>query len=72
MGFASKYSILNEQVIYTEKSKLNIADMRLIPLDRVILLDRVTNAVYKPNIAFTGIFSSVGLYSKSFALCGSR
>ena len=27
MGFGSKCSILNEQVIYTENSKLNIADM---------------------------------------------
>ena len=35
MGFGSKCSILNEQVIYTENSKLNIADMWLIPLDRV-------------------------------------
>ena len=26
---------LNEQVVYVEKSKLNIADMWLIPLDRV-------------------------------------
>ena len=35
MGFGSKCSILNGQVIYIEKSKLNIADMWLIPLDRV-------------------------------------
>ena len=35
MGFGSKCCILNERVIYTENSKLNIADMRLIPLDRV-------------------------------------
>ena len=35
MGFGSKCSILNEQVIFIEKSKLNIADMRLIPLDGV-------------------------------------
>ena len=35
MGFESKCSILNGQVIYIEKSKLNIADMWLIPLDRV-------------------------------------
>ena len=34
MGFRSKCSILNEQVIYIEKSKLEIADMWLIPLDR--------------------------------------
>ena len=32
MGFGSKCSILNGQVIYIEKSKLNITDMRLIPL----------------------------------------
>ena len=35
MGFGSKCSILNGQVICIEKSKLNIADMWLIPLDRV-------------------------------------
>ena len=35
MGFGSKCSILNGQVIYVEKSKLNIADMWLIPLDHV-------------------------------------
>ena len=35
MGFGSKWSILNGQLIYIEKSKLNIADMWLIPLDRV-------------------------------------
>ena len=35
MGFGSKCSILNGQVIYIEKSKLNIADMWLIPLDCV-------------------------------------
>ena len=35
MGFWSKCNILNGQVIYIEKSKLNIADMLLIPLDRV-------------------------------------
>ena len=34
-GFESKCSILNEQVIYIEKSKLNITDMWLIPLDHV-------------------------------------
>ena len=33
--FRSKCSILSGQVIYIEKSKLNIADMWLIPLDRV-------------------------------------
>ena len=35
MGFGSKYGILNEQLVYTENSKLNIADMWLIPHDRV-------------------------------------
>ena len=35
MGFKSKCSIWNRQVIYIEKSKLNIADMWLIPLDHV-------------------------------------
>ena len=36
MGFESKYSILNEEVIDIEKSKLNIADMWLVPFDHVI------------------------------------
>ena len=31
--FGSKCSILNGQVIYIETSKLNIANMLLIPLD---------------------------------------
>ena len=35
IGFGSKCSIFNEQVIDNDKSKLNIADKRLIPLDRV-------------------------------------
>ena len=35
MWLESKCSILYGQVIYIDKSKLNIADMRLIPLDRV-------------------------------------
>ena len=39
MGFRSKCSILNGQVIYIENSKLNIADMWLIPLDHVTFLD---------------------------------
>ena len=34
-GLGSKYSILNKHVVYSEKSELNFADMRLIPLDRV-------------------------------------
>ena len=33
MMFESKCRILNGQVVYTEKSKLNIADMWLILLD---------------------------------------
>ena len=39
MGFVSKYRILNGQVDYIENSKLNIADMRLISLDRVTYWD---------------------------------
>ena len=39
MEFGSKCSVLNGQVIYIEKSKLKIADMRLIPLDRVTYVD---------------------------------
>ena len=35
MGFGSKCSIFTGQVICIEKSKLNFADMWLIPLDRV-------------------------------------
>ena len=35
MEFESKCSILNEQGIYIEKSKLNVVDMWLIPLDCV-------------------------------------
>ena len=35
MRFGSNCSILNKQVIHTENSKSNIADMRLIPLDHV-------------------------------------
>ena len=35
MGFESKCSIFHELVINVENSKLNIADMWLIPLDRV-------------------------------------
>ena len=38
MGFGSKCSILNGQVIYIKKSKWNIADMWLIPLDRVTIM----------------------------------
>ena len=35
MQFGSNCSILNGQVTYIEKSKLNITNMLLIPLDRV-------------------------------------
>ena len=35
MGFGSKCSILNGQVIYIKNLKLNFADMWLIPLDHV-------------------------------------
>ena len=35
MGSRLKCSILNGQVIFVGKSKLNIADMWLIPLDHV-------------------------------------
>ena len=47
MGFESKCSILNGQVIYIEKkkkSKLNTADIWLISLDRVtyVYFDSVT------------------------------
>ena len=41
MGFRSKCSILNGQVICIEKSKLKIADMWLIPLDRVTIMDMI-------------------------------
>ena len=36
MGFGSKCSIFNGQVIYIQNLKFNIADMWLIPLDRVM------------------------------------
>ena len=39
MGFESKCSILNGKVTYIEKSKLNIANMWLIPLDRVTYVE---------------------------------
>ena len=40
MRFGSHCSIFKRQVIYIEKSKFNIADMWLIPLDRVTLIWR--------------------------------
>ena len=46
MGFGSKGSILNGQVIYVEKSKLNVADMWLIPLDRVTLFIKQLKILY--------------------------
>ena len=42
MGFGSKCSILNGQVIYFQKSKLNVADMWLIPLDRVTYMSALS------------------------------
>ena len=39
IGFESKCSNSNTQVIYIEKSKLNIADMWFIPLDRVTYVE---------------------------------
>ena len=41
MGLRSKGRIFNRQVIYIEKSKLNIADMWLISLDRVTLAQNI-------------------------------
>ena len=38
MGFGSKWSILNGQVVYIETPKLNIANLLLIPLDPVTFL----------------------------------
>ena len=38
MGLDQDIAFKNGQVIYIEKSKLNIADMWLIPLDRAYLL----------------------------------
>ena len=43
MGFGSKYRILDGQVDYIENSKLNIADMRLISLERVTYLKEKTS-----------------------------
>ena len=48
MGFGSNCSILNGQVIFIEKSKLNFADMWLIPLDRVTFLElQLTQIAHK-------------------------
>ena len=46
MGFGSKCSILNGKVIYIEKSKLNIADMWLIPLDHVTFWFSYVEPIY--------------------------
>ena len=45
MGFGSKCSIFTGQVIYIEKSKLIIADMWLIPLDRVTIVQLISRFV---------------------------
>ena len=47
MGFRSKCCISNEQVIYTENSKLNIADMWLIPLDHVTYCQSYKGNLFK-------------------------
>ena len=47
MEFGSKCSILNGQVVYVEKSKLNIANMQLIPLDRVTNIWKKCINMYK-------------------------
>ena len=49
MGFGSKCSILHGQVIYAKKSKLNTADMWLIPFDRVTYM-----WLYLPHQAILG------------------
>ena len=46
MGFGLKCSVLNGQVIYLEKSKSNIADMWLIPFERVTYSKYVTGTTY--------------------------
>ena len=46
MGFGSNCRIRNEQVDYIESSKLNIADMWLIFLDRVTCCQTVTKSSY--------------------------
>ena len=52
MGFGSKCSILNGQVIYLEKSKSNIANMWLIPLDHVtfVIMNLLAAQNYHHNI----------------------
>ena len=49
-GFGSKCSILNGQVIYIEKSKLNIADMWPISLDHVTNVCKKIMTVFNPNL----------------------
>ena len=50
MGFWSKCSIFNGQAIYTEKPKLNITDMWLIPLDCVTYVLGQNSQFYKKTI----------------------
>ena len=66
MGFESKCSILNGKVpvIYAEKSKLNIADMRLIPLDCVTY---VTYLSEQPMNIFSTISMSLSLMASRSA-----
>ena len=53
MGFESKCSIFTGQVILIEKSKFNIADMWLIPLDRVTYIHILcSDLVIKVYIAY--------------------
>ena len=47
MGFGFQCSILNGQAIYIEKSKLNVADMWLIPLDRVTYCGIIFSSITK-------------------------
>ena len=50
MGFVSKCSILNGQLIDVKNSKLNIANMWLIPLDRVTnVISQGSNIIMKPS-----------------------
>ena len=49
MKFESKCSILNGQVIYIKKSKLNIVDMWLIPLDRVTYFFNGKSVLWVPD-----------------------
>ena len=55
MGFGSKCRSLNGQVDYIEISKLNIADMRLISLDRVTYVITEINPVFDGDDVQTSI-----------------